>query len=65
MLSDRTASLKFLMKLGRKSLNSEEFILEHAKLAIPEIKLKKKNKVSEITVCFSSSWLNFVLQKSL
>lgn len=46
MLSDRTASLKFLMKMGRKSEKSDELILDLPKLSIPEIKLKKDRKVS-------------------
>lgn len=45
MLSDRTASLKFLMKMGRKGEKSDELILDQPKLSIPEFKLKKGRKV--------------------
>ncbi|EEB10884.1 gamma-tubulin complex component, putative [Pediculus humanus corporis] len=46
MLSDRTASLKFLFKMGRKREKLEELIIEPLKLSIPEIKLKRNRKVN-------------------
>lgn len=40
------ASLKFLLKMGKKGDRSDELILPQPKITIPELKIKKSNKVN-------------------
>lgn len=43
-LSDRIASLKFLLKMGKKGDKSDELILPQQKIAMPDFKNKKSNR---------------------
>ena len=44
-LSDRVASLKFLLRMGKKGDKSDELILSQPKITIPELKNKRINRV--------------------